>query len=166
MPDDTSTAPTPTESSQGKGCLGCLGVVVFVVLGTWITGGFSRPNEYTVNNPVGSPEWNKRHEELEREKQLKDGAKKKLPALEAIVQKLKSFPDRFASDSEHSKYNGEVRVLVDQFIAIPFDAKANPKVARSIIELFEAKVQKRYSGHVFNLLEAHITEIFQDLRNR
>jgi hypothetical protein len=86
--------------------------------------------------------------------------KGKLAAFKAVVAKLKKFPDRFAPDSERRQFNQEVDQLVEEFEEYPFDAKSNPAVARAIVELFESKVERNYSGYQYNLIEETVRNIY------
>ena len=90
----------------------------------------------------------------------------KLAALQQITRKLSDFPDRFAGDSERTQFNSEVEEMIKAFEKIPFDAVAAPDEARSIVELYEEKIQNRYSGFLFNVLHEDVALIMQDLLNR
>jgi len=90
----------------------------------------------------------------------------KLEALQSIVSKLSDFPDRFAGDSERTQFNSEVEEMIKAFEKISFDAAATPDEARSIVELYEEKIQNRYSGLFFKVLHEDVAQIMQDLLNR
>ena len=92
--------------------------------------------------------------------------KGKLTAFKAVVAQFKQFPDRFTPDSQRTAYNEELGKLVQGFTQYPFDARANPSVARSIVELFEAKIQGNYSGYQYNLVDECVRNIYSDSLNR
>ena len=92
--------------------------------------------------------------------------KGRLNVFKAVVAKFKEFPDRFAPESQREAYNQEMGRLVREFTEYPFDAKANPSIARSIVELFEAKIEGRYSGYQYNLIEECVRNIYSDSLNR
>ena len=92
--------------------------------------------------------------------------KGRLNVFKAVVAKFKEFPDRFAPESQLEAYNQEMGRLVREFTEYPFDAKANPSIARSIVELFEAKIEGRYSGYQYNLIEECVRNIYSDSLNR
>jgi hypothetical protein len=92
--------------------------------------------------------------------------KGKLTALKAVVAKFKQFPDRFTPDSQREAYSQEMGRLVREFTEYPFNAKVNPSVARSIVELFEAQIQGNYSGYQYSLIDECVRNIYAESLNR
>lgn len=90
----------------------------------------------------------------------------KMTAFKAVLSKLKQFPDRFAPDSTRTAFNKELDELVEAFVDYPFDAKSSPALARSIVELFESKVERKYSGHQYNLIEECVQNIYSQSLDR
>jgi len=90
----------------------------------------------------------------------------KLTALKAIASHLKGFPDRFAPDSERTAFNDELRMLIDSFIGIAFDAKEHPSTAKAIVELFESKIEGQFNGHLYNILMEHVQGIYAESLDR
>lgn len=92
--------------------------------------------------------------------------KGKLTAFKAVVAQFKQFPDRFTPDSQRTAYNEELGKLVREFTEYPFDAKANPSIGRSIVELFEAKIEGNYTGYHFNCVDECVRNIYVESLNR
>ena len=92
--------------------------------------------------------------------------KGKLTAFKAVVAQFKQFPDRFTPDSQRTAYNEELGKLVREFTEYPFDAKANPSIGRSIVELFEGKIEGNYTGYHFNCVDECVRNIYVESLNR
>jgi hypothetical protein len=97
---------------------------------------------------------------------LPSDPKGKMKAFKAVVSQLKYFPDRFAPDSERTAFNKDLDTLIDAFVEYPFDARSSPAVARAIVELFEAKVERQYSGHQYNRVEECVRNIYSQSLDR
>lgn len=102
-------------------------------------------------------------EECELARSTEDTTKPKLSALRKVVDKLATFPGPLTSEDDRKKYNDELRPLVDQFVDMKFDAKANREEAQEIIELYQKRIENRLKGFFANLLEAGVAKIVADL---
>ena len=94
------------------------------------------------------------------------GGGSKLAALQRIVDKLEDFPDRLAGRTEREKFTSDLEAMIKRFDEIPLDVDQSPDKARAIVELFAEKIEGRYSGYTFNLLDDSIGQIVSDLLNR
>jgi len=100
----------------------------------------------------------------EREQHQNPGGK--LAALKAVANHLKQFPDRFAADSERTAFNEELQRLINEFTGTAFSARDNPSIAKAIVELFETKIEGRFSGHLYNILMEHVQGIYAESLDR
>ena len=123
--------------------------------------------------PAEQAEWHKEQlarNAIESRKRVAEAEaanpKGKLNAFKAVVAHFKQFPDRFTPDSQRTAYNEELGKLVREFTEYPFDAKANSSIARSIVELFEAKIENNYTGYQYNLVDECVRNIYSDSLNR
>jgi len=90
----------------------------------------------------------------------------KLAALKVVASHLKGFPDRFAPDSKRTAFNDELKMRIDRFTGIAFDAKKNPSAAKAIVELFESKIEGKFSGHLYDILMEHVQGIYAESLDR
>jgi len=88
----------------------------------------------------------------------------KLKAFRAIIAKLQDMPGDFARDNERSAYNKELRELINNFEKIEIDVEKDRESAIQIVKLFESKVEERFSGNLFSILENHIADLYLKLR--
>jgi hypothetical protein len=96
---------------------------------------------------------------------FREGAGKKLAALQVVVTKLKQAPGPFASKARQEQFATELGGLIGDFRSMPFDARANRKEAEAIINLFEQELRGRFRGLAYSNLEASVLSIASDLVN-
>ncbi len=87
----------------------------------------------------------------------KPGAK--LKALQAVVDRLKKAPDRFAGSTAWTKFNSALGEDVDRFVKIPFDAKKNREEGIKIMHMYQNEIERNYRGSALNELVAEIGKI-------
>ncbi len=95
-------------------------------------------------------------------------ADRKYRAFQAVVDKLKQFPDKLASDDERRKFNAEVEALLKAFDKLPLDVRASPyarEKAKAIVTEYDRDVQGRYSGQLVNEFGATVAAIAVRLRD-
>jgi len=97
--------------------------------------------------------------------ETKENAKKKVEAFERVTAKWKSFPDKYATTAEREKFNKELEALQDEFFAIPFDATQHKDEAKKMLKAFDDKVNRRYSGQLYNLFEEEMIHMGEKYMN-
>ncbi len=88
------------------------------------------------------------------------------PGRKVVTSHLEEFPDRFAPDSKRTAFNDELKMRIDRFTGIAFDAKKNPSAAKAIVELFESKIEGKFSGHLYDILMEHVQGIYAESLDR
>ncbi len=88
----------------------------------------------------------------------------KLGAFRKVVKKYKNNPGDYASTGQAEAYKKELDALQDAFFRIKFDPKKNRSEARAIVELWRSDIEGRYTGECPRLLENHVMEIYEKLR--
>jgi hypothetical protein len=94
-------------------------------------------------------------------------ADRKYTAFQAVVSKLKQFPDKLASDAERRQFNAEVEALLKAFDKLPLDVSGSPyarEKAKAIVTEYDRDVQGRYSGQLVNEFGATVAAIAVHLR--
>lgn len=89
-------------------------------------------------------------------------ADRKYAAFQAVVGKLKQFPDKLASDTERRQFNAEVEALLKTFDKLPLDVSGSPyarEKAKAIVTEYDRDVQGRYSGQLVNEFGATVAAI-------
>ncbi len=92
---------------------------------------------------------------------------RKYTAFQAVVSKLKQFPDKLASDAERRQFNSEVEALLKAFEKLPLDVSGSPyarEKAKTIVTEYDRDVQGRYSGQLVNEFGATVAAIAVHLR--
>ena len=87
----------------------------------------------------------------------------KFSAFKKVVNKYKHFPDRLASGKEREQFNKELSTLQDEFSNIPFEPTQNRDEAKRIVNLFQSELEGRYSGQLYNELEAEVRDIVAEM---
>ncbi len=88
----------------------------------------------------------------------------KLGAFRKVVKKYKSNPGDYASTAQAEAYKKDLDQLQEAFFKIKFDPKKNRSEARAIVELWRSEIEGRYTGECPRLLENHVMEIYEKLR--
>lgn len=95
-------------------------------------------------------------------------ADRKYAAFRVVVDKLKQFPDKLASDDERRKFNAEVEAMLKAFDKLLLDVSGSPyarEKAKAIVTEYDRDVQGRYSGQLVNEFGAAVAAIAVRLRD-
>jgi len=80
------------------------------------------------------------------------GGNRKLAAFRELVKKYQSGPSTYASTKEREAYVDELSKLQQTYEYIKFDPTANRQEAEAILELYQEKIENRYTGELMREL--------------
>ena len=90
----------------------------------------------------------------------------KLAAFRQVIAKFEQAPGQYAGDTERRQYNEELEDLISKFDAVPFDVEKNTDDAKAICKLFEQKLDGRYTGLLYNEIDATVRVMYSELLRR
>ncbi len=94
------------------------------------------------------------------------GTSQKVSTFKKLVNKYGDMPDKLATYDESQKYRVELRKLQDEFSKIPFNGSYQTNEAKKIIDLWQEKMEGKYDGQLYNLLDEEVRNIIEQYKNR
>lgn len=91
------------------------------------------------------------------------GARPKVTEADVAGQKLEAMK-RLADELAKGANSPEAMVALDEFRMLPLNVQQHAKEAREILEIYQKRIEGKYSGEVVNQLQMELTQIQANLR--
>ena len=103
-------------------------------------------------------------------------AKAKVDAFELVVDKLKTMPEvdeKLAQKVDKTQFNSQMRIrekwtmeleaLIVKFDKLPFSPKHHRQEAKSILKMFDDKVNGHFKGHIYDQIHSAVEKIAYEM---